>query len=70
MSSNEAAHPDPSVVPQDPVEVKKADIEPVNPSQTPALSKAPKEVKSAISQADEILIRISKYVWLVPLTTC
>lgn len=55
MSSSEAAHPDPSVVPQEPAEGK--GVEPVKP----ALSKVPKEVKTTITKADETLIRISKY---------
>ena len=60
MSSSEAANPDPSVVPQDPIEVK-GDVEPIKPSQHPALNKVPKEVKTTISKADEIILRISKY---------
>jgi hypothetical protein len=60
MSSNEAAHPDPSVVPQNPAEVK-GEVEPVKPGLTPALSKVPSEVKTTISKADETIIRISKY---------
>ncbi len=63
MSSSEpAAYPDPSVVPHDPVEAKDGGVEPVQPSQTPALSKVPKEVQSTISKADEILLRLSKYI--------
>lgn len=60
MSSSEATHPDPSVVPQDPAEIKKADLEPVKP----ASSKVPKEVKTTISRADEIILRLSKCVTL------
>jgi hypothetical protein len=61
MSTNDAANPDPSVVPQVPPETK-GDVEPVKPGQSPALSKVPTEVKTTISKADETLIRISKYV--------
>ncbi|ETI20728.1 hypothetical protein G647_07070 [Cladophialophora carrionii CBS 160.54] len=61
MSSSEAANPDPSVVPQNPTEAK-GDVEPFKPGQIPALSKVPSEVKTTISKADEILIRISKLI--------
>ncbi|KIW63640.1 hypothetical protein PV04_08625 [Phialophora macrospora] len=61
MSSNEAANPDPSVVPQNPAEVK-GEVEPVKPGQSPALSKVPSEVKTTISKADETIIRISKLI--------
>ena len=61
MSNNEAAHPDPAVVPQDPAEAK-GDVQPVKPGQIPALSKVPSEVKTTISKADETLLRLSKYV--------
>jgi hypothetical protein len=60
MSSSEAAHPDPSVVPQNPSEAKGA-VEPVQPGQSPALNKVPNEVKSTLTKADETLIRFSKY---------
>lgn len=60
MSSNEAAHPDPEVVPQNPGDVQKGEIEPVKPSQTPGLAKLPADVKTTISKADEIILRISK----------
>ncbi len=61
MSSDPAAHPDPSVVPQDLAEAK-GDVEPVRPGQIPALSKIPGEVKNTITKADDTLIRLSKYV--------
>lgn len=60
MSNSESTHPDPSVVPQNPTEAKSP--EPVQPGQSPALSKVPNGVKTTISKADEILLRISKYV--------
>lgn len=62
MSSDVAAHPDPSVVPQDPTEVK-GEVEAVKPGQSPALSKVPSEVKTTITKADATLIRLSKYVF-------
>jgi len=60
-AADSSAHPDPSVVPQDPPEVKKGDIAAVKPSQNPALTKLPNEVKTTISKVDEILVRLSKY---------
>jgi hypothetical protein len=60
MSANEAANPDPGVVPQGPPETK-GEVAPVNPGQSPALKKVPSEVKTTISKADETLMRISKY---------
>ncbi|OAL40462.1 hypothetical protein AYO20_00198 [Fonsecaea nubica] len=61
MSSSEAANPDPSVVPQDPPEAR-GQVEPIKPSHHPALNKVPKEVKTTISKADEIILRISKLI--------
>ncbi|KAJ9602641.1 hypothetical protein H2200_012834 [Cladophialophora chaetospira] len=61
MSSSEAAHPDPSVVPQDPSEAK-GEVAPVKPGQYPALNKVPSEVKSTLSKADDTIIRISKLI--------
>jgi hypothetical protein len=57
MSQNEAANPDPAVVPQDPVEAK-GDIKPYQPSHP----KVPNEVKTTITKTDETIIRISKSV--------
>ena len=61
-TTGSSTHPDPSVVPQDPPETKRGDVAAVKPSQSPALSKLPNEVKTTISKVDEILVRLSKYV--------
>ena len=69
MSSNEAANPNPAVVPQDPAEAK-SDVEPFRPGQIPALSKVPNDVKSTVTKADETLIRVSKYAFLLSRPSC
>jgi hypothetical protein len=61
MSSSESAHPDPSVVPQQPIEAEKGSVAPVQPSESPALKKIPTEVKATLSKTDETLLRLSKY---------
>ena len=60
MSSTESTHPDPGVVPQTSSEVNKGQVDPVKPSQTPGLAKLPTDVKTTISKADEIILRLSK----------
>ncbi|KAI1610917.1 hypothetical protein EDD37DRAFT_354144 [Exophiala viscosa] len=62
MSSTEATHPDAEVVPQNVGEVEKREIEPIKPSQTPGLAKLPSDVKTTISKADEIILRLSKLI--------
>ena len=61
MSTNDAANPDPTVVPQVPPETK-GEVKPVQPDQSPALRRVPNEVKTTVTKADETIIRISKYV--------
>ncbi|KIW60202.1 hypothetical protein PV05_00437 [Exophiala xenobiotica] len=62
MSSTESTHPDPGVVPQTSSEVNKGQVDPVKPSQTPGLAKLPTDVKTTISKADEIILRLSKLI--------
>lgn len=62
MSNAESTHPDPVVVPQEHPEVEKKGLEPVQPAQSPALTKLPGTVSSTVSKADALLLRLSKYV--------
>ncbi|KAK5264839.1 hypothetical protein LTR99_009045 [Exophiala xenobiotica] len=62
MSSTESTHPDPGVVPQTSSEVNKGQVDPVKPSQTPGLAKLPADVKTTISKADAIILRLSKLI--------
>ncbi|KAL2438345.1 hypothetical protein ABEF95_007328 [Exophiala dermatitidis] len=64
MSANESTHPDPSVVPHDPVETDNLSggIEAIKPEEKPALAKLPKDVTNTISRTDEIIVRISKLI--------
>lgn len=57
MSNTESTHPDPAVVPQDPSGSEKRGLEPVKPPQS-----LPGTVSTTVSKADELLLRLSKYV--------
>lgn len=57
MSSTEATHPDPAVVPQDLSGEEKRSVDPVKPPQS-----LPNAVSASVSKADELLLRLSKYV--------
>ncbi|KIV93907.1 hypothetical protein PV10_05082 [Exophiala mesophila] len=60
MSNADSSHPDPAVVPQEPSEVEKKAVEPVQPAQSPALTKLPGTVSTTFSKADALLLRLSK----------
>jgi len=55
MSSTEATHPDPAVLPQEPSASEKRGLEPVKTSKD-----LPGAVSTTVSKADELLIRLSK----------
>lgn len=57
MSSTEATHPDPAVVPQDLSAAEKRGVDPVQPPKS-----LPNAVSAKVTKADELLLRLSKYV--------